>query len=95
MSLPQFSAEASLGPMIGSYQANTRFANSGGAAVVPVLAKSCSNCAVIGGFGGIRGVGMRSCCQPQTVCDPQCHTVTNCWFESCTPEVVSSPWLSF
>lgn len=95
MRLPQFNAEASLSGAAGKYQESSAARGSGRAAVVPMLGKSCSNCEVVGGFGRIRGVGQRSCCQQTYVCDPKCHAVTSCWFESCTPEVAPSPWFSF
>jgi hypothetical protein len=93
MKLPQFNAEASLGPRNGSYEAITVFGRSG-AEVLHMLAKQCTNCETVGGFGGIRGVGRRSCCQQ--VWNPVTKRLElSCWFESCTPEPVSSGLFSF
>ncbi len=61
MKLPRFNAATSLGPTRHSYRGNTDFGRSG--EVLPMLGKQCGNCEVVGGFGGIRGVGRRSCCQ--------------------------------
>jgi hypothetical protein len=63
MNMPGFDAESALGPTKGTYRANTVFGRSGGLEVLPMLGKQCGNCEVVGGFGGIRGVGRRSCCQ--------------------------------
>jgi len=93
MKLPQFNAEASLRPTKRSYLGNAAFARSGGL-VLPMLGKQCGNCEVVGGFGGIRGVGRRSCCQD--VWNPITKRVErSCWFESCTPDRVSSGLFSF
>jgi hypothetical protein len=94
MKLPQFNAEAALGLPKGRYQANISFGTSGGAKVVPMLGKQCTNCETVGGFGGIRGVGRRSCCQQ--IWNPLTKRLElSCWFESCTPEAVSSGLFSF
>ena len=94
MNIPGFNAEASLYPPKARYKLNNVFGRSGGAEVVPMLAKTCTNCETVGGFGRIRGVGRRSCCQQ--VWDPIAKRYTlSCWFESCTPEAVSSGLFSF
>jgi len=94
MNLPQFNAEAALRPRNGSYEANTVFGRSGGLEVFPMLGKQCGNCEVVGGFGGIRGVGRRSCCQQ--VWNPITKRLElSCWFESCTPDLVSNGLFSF
>jgi hypothetical protein len=94
MKLPQFTAEAALGMPQGRYKASPVFGTSGGAEVVPTLAKTCTNCETVGGFGSIRGVGRRSCCQQ--VWNPLTKRFDlSCWFESCTPEAVSSGLFSF
>jgi hypothetical protein len=92
MNFPQFSAEASLGLAIGTYQGNAVGGRSSGPEVQPMLA-SCSNCELVGGWGRIRGVGMRSCCR--STWDPiEKRVVTTCWFESCTPVVEANPWFA-
>jgi len=94
MKLPQFTAEAALGLPKGGYQADTVFGASGGAEVVPTLAKTCTNCETVGGFGRIKGVGRRSCCQQ--VWNPITKRLElSCWFESCTPDLASSGLFSF
>ncbi len=94
MNLPQFNADASLGSPNGRYEANAVFCRSRGVEVVPMLGKQCGNCEVVGGFGGIRGVGRRSCCQQ--VWNPITKRLElSCWFESCTPDRVSSGLFSF
>ena len=93
MKFPQFNAEASLGLRNGRYEANTVFGRSG-PEVLPMLAKQCTNCEIVGGFGGIRGVGRRSCCQQ--VWNPLTKRLElSCWFESCTPDRVSNGLFSF
>ena len=47
MKLPQFNAEASLGPTRGVYGGNADFGSSSG--VLPMLAKQCTNCETVGG----------------------------------------------
>ena len=93
MNLPQFTAEASLAPAISIFTGgNALDGRSSGLEVLPMLA-TCGNCEVVGGFGRIRGVGRRSCCQ--RTWDPiEKRIVTTCWFESCTPDVVANPWSS-
>jgi hypothetical protein len=92
MNLPHFNAEASLGPARSVYGRNADFGAPGG--VVPMLGTQCGNCEVVGGFGGIRGVGRRSCCQQ--VWNPITKRLElSCWFESCTPDLVSSGLFSF
>jgi hypothetical protein len=94
MNLPQFNADASLGAPKGRYQANHVFARSGGLGILPMLGKQCGNCETVGGFGGIRGVGRRSCCQQ--VWNPITKRLEqSCWFESCTPDRVSNGLFSF
>ncbi len=94
MKLPKFNAEASLGPPKGGYQASTVFGRSGRPEVLPMLGKQCSNCEIVGGFGSIRGVGRRSCCQQ--VWNPITKRLElSCWFESCTPDLASSGLFSF
>jgi len=98
MNLPRFNAEASLGRGRSIYRGNAIYGGSGGIEILPMLAKECGNCEVVGRFGGIRGVGRRSCCQDQWIWNPITHRLeksTTCWFESCSPEVLSNPWLSF
>jgi hypothetical protein len=88
MTLPQFNAKASLGPVAGFYSV---LSNSTGNAVLPMLAKQCTNCEVVGRFPGIGGAGFRSCCQPVLSCVPApCHVVENCWIESCLPQPIGS-----
>jgi len=94
MKLPQFNAEASLCPATCRYQASIVYGQPGGHEVLPMLAKQCTNCETVGGFGSIRGVGRRSCCQQ--VWDPIAKRYElSCWFESCTPDLVSSGLFSF
>ena len=93
MKLPQFNAEASLGLTRRTCRGNADFVGGSGE-VVPMLGKQCGNCEVVGGFGSIRGVGRRSCCQQ--VWNPITKRLElSCWFESCTPERVSSGLFSF
>ena len=92
MKLPQFNAEASLGLTRRIYRGNADFGGPSG--VVPMLGKQCGNCETVGGFGSIRGVGRRSCCQQ--VWNPITKRLElSCWFESCTPDRVSSGLFSF
>jgi len=92
MNFPHFNAEASLGPTRGVYGGNADFGSSSG--VLPMLAKQCTNCETVGGFGRIRGVGRRSCCQQ--VWNPITKRLElSCWFESCTPDRVSNGFFSF
>jgi hypothetical protein len=94
MKTPGFFAEAALAPCESGYQANTVFGRSSRPEVLPMLAKQCGNCEIVGGFGGIRGVGRRSCCRQ--VWNPITKRIEmSCWFESCTPDRVSSGLLSF
>jgi hypothetical protein len=81
MNLPRFHASASLGPTIGTYRGDAVPGRSGGAEIFPMLEKSCTNCEIVGGFGGIRGVGTRSCCQTEWKWNPTTHQyepVTSC-----------------
>lgn len=97
MKLPKFDAEASLRPTIGFYGGTSASASSPGGEVLPALA-SCTNCAVVGGLGGIRGVGARSCCETVWTINPrtgQYEPVQSCWTESCAPDVTSNSWMSF
>ena len=90
MNLPQFSAEAALGPTEHVYRRNAVSGGSG--CVLPMLDKQCGNCAEVGRFGGIRGVGRRSCCQRVWTWNPATKRLElswSCWFESCTPERTS------
>ena len=88
MSLPQFNAETSLGPVARFYSVVTR---STGNAVLPMMGTQCTNCEVVGRFPGIVGAGFRSCCQQTVSCVPApCHVVENCWIESCIPESAGS-----
>jgi len=59
MKLPQFTAEAALDLPQGKYQANPVFGTSGGAEVVPTLAKQCTNCETVGAFGRKMGVASK------------------------------------
>jgi hypothetical protein len=91
MKLPRFAAEVSLGPRVGTYRGNAVFAGLSGIGVLPMLGIQCTNCEIVGGFGGIRGVGRRSCCQEVWSCDPlPCHLSQTCWSESCSPDTASS-----
>jgi len=93
MKLPQFNAEASLGLTRHIYCGDADFVG-GSAGVEPTLGKQCTNCETVGGFGGIRGVGRRSCCQQ--VWNPLTKRLElSCWFESCTPDRVSNGLFSF
>jgi hypothetical protein len=49
MKLPQFNAEASLGPATCRYQASIVYGQPGGHEVLPMLAKQCTNCETVGG----------------------------------------------
>jgi hypothetical protein len=94
MKTPGFFAEAALGSCSDAYEATTVFRRSGRREVLPMLAKQCTNCETVGGFGSIRGVGRRSCCQQ--VWNPITKRLElSCWFESCTPERVASGLFSF
>jgi hypothetical protein len=94
MNLPQFNAEASLGPSIGIYRANALSSRSGRLGVLAALGTTCGNCETVGGFGGIRGAGRRSCCRE--VYNPITKRIeTSCWFESCAPGLATGGLLSF
>jgi hypothetical protein len=94
MKMLGFNAEVAIGPSKGRYQAIAVSGPSSGAEVLPMLGKQCGNCEIVGGFGRIRGVGRRSCCQQ--VWNPITKRVEqSCWFESCIPDRVSSGLLSF
>jgi hypothetical protein len=98
MKLPDFSAEASLRPTIGFYGGTAASASSPSGEVLPMLGKSCTNCGVVGGLGGVRGVGVRSCCETVWGVNPrtgQYEPVQVCWSESCMPDVIANPWMSF
>jgi len=93
MNVPQFHAEASLGPTVGTYGGNAVVGRSDGTAILPMLGKTCTNCETTGGLGSIRGIGVRSCCQQQWQWNPITHRyepVTSCWFESCSPYGLTS-----
>lgn len=88
MKMPGFNAEASLDPATDIYKGNTVFGSSGAVEVLPMLGKQCGNCELVGGLGGIRGVGMRSCCQNVWKWNPITNKLElsqQCWFESCSP----------
>jgi len=94
MKLPGFNAAASLGSISGMHLGSAVSKGADGLQVLPALGKTCTNCAIVGGFGTIKGIGQRSCCQP--VYNPITHTTeTSCWFESCTPEQSIGGLLSF
>ena len=95
MNVPKFNAEVTLGQGITAYRGKAAYGGSRGNGVLPMLPAQCTGCEIVGGFGRIRGVGRRSCCQDQWICDPRCHMSTTCWFESCTPDIVGNTWLSF
>ncbi len=60
MSLPQFNAEASLGPNVGIYRGKCAMGRSSELRVSPMLEKFCGNCEPApGGLGGIRVCSQR------------------------------------
>ncbi len=98
MSIPGFNAELSLSAVEKAYTASGVMANSNAVRVLPMLDNICGNCETVGGFGGISGVGRRSCCRKQFTYDPITKRYTqtwSCWFESCTAEAKVNRWLSF
>jgi hypothetical protein len=98
MNIPGFTAKASLGSIMSFYPDKSIFSNSGRVAVVPMLDEICGNCELVGGLGGIRGVGMKSCCRKVWKYDPitkRYAPTWDCWFESCSPVAQPNRWLTF
>jgi len=99
MNMPGFDAESSLGPATGRYRARAPSGGAGVGAVLPMLDDDlCGNCETVGTFGGIHGVGRRSCCRKSWRYDPitkRYEPSWSCWFESCTAEATRNRWLSF
>lgn len=98
MSIPGFNADASLGPTRGTYRRQVAFDGSATATVLPMAAKTCGKCEVVGAFGTIRGVGRRACSRTVWKYDPitkRYTQTTEQWFESCTPEREVNRWFRF
>lgn len=98
MNIPGFHAESSLTPTVGIYGGKTGWGGLGTVQVLPMLDDICGKCESIGGLVGIRGVGLRSCCRKVWKYDHVTKRYAPTWecrFESCTPEPVRNPWLTF
>jgi len=98
MSIPGFNAELSLGALERSYRESAVPDRTGDVRVLPMLDDICGNCEIVGGFGTIKGVGIKSCCRKVFAYDPITKRYTqtwSCWFERCTPERVVNPWFTF
>ena len=64
MSIPGFNAELSLRATEDTYRASAVLARSFAVRVLPMLDDDvCGKCETVGRFGGISGVGRRSCCR--------------------------------